>query len=118
MFDISKWDMRLSRDPVQRYSVLRVPDPKRGEVTIEETAAYDAAEQVRHVVWYLSTPEQRDFRAIEYDLRVIFPQELLLLLEAGGLRLEARYGEFTLHPFDSSSVRQVCVCSRTADGAD
>jgi len=45
IFDISKWDLALlARDPGQRYPVLKV-----NEVSIEETAIYDAAEQIRHV---------------------------------------------------------------------
>jgi SAM-dependent methyltransferase len=102
VFDISKWDLALlARDPAHRYPVL-----KAGEITIEETATYDAAEQLRHFVWYFS-----DGREIEYTLRVIFPQELLLLLDTAGFRVDARYGEFTREPFSSSSPRQVCICS-------
>jgi hypothetical protein len=78
---------------------------------VEESSEYDAAEQVRRVVWYLSTPDEPDFRVIDYRLRVIFPQELVLLLDGAGFRLETRYGEFTRETFTSSSPRQVCVCS-------
>jgi SAM-dependent methyltransferase len=107
LFDISKWDMdRYARDPGQRY-----PAFTQGEISVEETGSYDAAAQVRDVVWYLSTASAPDFRKIEYRLRVIFPQELLLLLETAGYRLETRYGEFTREPFVASSRRQVCVCS-------
>jgi 2-polyprenyl-3-methyl-5-hydroxy-6-metoxy-1,4-benzoquinol methylase len=85
IFDISKWDLAtLAQDP----------------------ATYDAPSQIRLVTWSLS-----DSRTIEYRLRVIFPQELLLLLDAGGFRVDERYGEFTREPFQSSSPRQVCVCS-------
>jgi SAM-dependent methyltransferase len=102
IFDISKWDLALlARDPGQLYPVLKV-----NEMSIEETATYDAAEQIRHVAWYFS-----DSRVIHYRLRAIFPQELILLLDAAGFRLDARYGEFTREPFDSSSPRQVCICS-------
>lgn len=107
VFDISKWDMsRYARDPAQRH-----PAFTQGEITVDETSSYDAAAQVRDVVWYLSTARAADFRKIEYRLRVIFPQELLLLLEIAGFRLEARYGEFTREPFEASSRRQVCICS-------
>jgi hypothetical protein len=41
---------------------------------------------------------------------VIFPQELVLLLDCAGFRLETRYGEFSREAFTSSSPRQVCVC--------
>jgi SAM-dependent methyltransferase len=106
-FDISKWDMsRYARDPAQRY-----PAFTQGEISVDETSSYDPAAQVRDVVWYLSTVRAADFRRIEYRLRVIFPQELLLLLEIAGFHLEARYGEFTREPFEASSRRQVCICS-------
>ena len=107
VFDISKWEIAmLARDPSQRYPVLTVND-----ITIEETATYDAAEQIRHFVWYCSKPGAPDFRVIEFSLRVIFPQELLLILDAAGFQVDARYGEFTREPFTSASPRQVCVCS-------
>lgn len=107
IFDISKWDIAiLARDPGERYPVLTVNDVK-----IEETASYDSAQQIRHIVWYLSKPGAGDFRVIDYSLRVIFPQELLLLLDAAGFRMETRYGEFTREQFQSSSPRQVCICS-------
>jgi SAM-dependent methyltransferase len=105
VFDISKWDMEmLARDPGERRPVLTVND-----ITIEETASYDSAQQIRRIVWYLSKPGAVDYRVIDYSLRVIFPQELLLLLDAAGLRMETRYGEFTREPFQSSSPRQVCI---------
>jgi len=111
VFDISKWDpVRLARDPGQRHPVLRVSDPERGEVTIEETATYDVVEQIRYIRWYLSAPGAADFRIIDYRLRVIFPQELSLLLETTGFRMEARFGEFTRESFQASSPRQVCIC--------
>jgi hypothetical protein len=69
VFDISKWDMsRYARNPAQRY-----PAFTQGEIAVEETSSYDAAAQVRDVVWYLSTASAPDFRKIEYRLRVIFP---------------------------------------------
>jgi len=111
VFDVSKWDLALLvRDPCERYPVLRLSDPERGEVTIEETATYDSAEQIRYIKWYLSASGAADFRTIDYRLRVIFPQELSLLLETAGFRIEARFGEFTRESFQSSSPRQVCIC--------
>jgi len=111
VFDISQWDLsRFVHDPSQRFPVMRLNHPELGEVAIEETARYDAAAQVREITWYLSAQGAPDFRVIEYRLRVIFPQELRLLLEATGFRVEKLYGEFTCVPFESSSPRQVCVC--------
>lgn len=47
----------------------------------------------------------------EYRLRVIFPQELLLLLDATGFRVQTRLGEFTREQFSASSPRQICLCT-------
>jgi SAM-dependent methyltransferase len=118
VFDVSKWDLtRLARDPGERHPVLRVNHPERGEISVEETSEYDAAEQIRRVVWYLSAPDGPGFHVIDYRLRVIFPQELVLLLDGAGFRLETRYGEFTREAFTSSSPRQVCVCSSAGEQA-
>jgi SAM-dependent methyltransferase len=44
-----------------------------------------------------------------YTLRYAFPAELDLLLEAAGLRVEARYGDYDLSAFEASSPRQIVV---------
>lgn len=59
--------------------------------------------------WYWSTAERKDFRHTPLELRQIFPQELPLLLEAGGLRLVERFGDFDRSPLTAASHRQVCV---------
>lgn len=61
--------------------------------------------------WYWSSAERRNFRHTSLELRQIFPQELPLLLEAGGLRLVERFGDFDRGPLTAASRRQVCVCS-------
>ena len=105
VFDISKWDLgRLVLMPGERYQVMQ-----RGGLSIEETSTYDSAEQVRTIRWHF-VERGVDVRTVEYRLRVIFPQELVLLLESRGLGLESRFGSFEREPFDSSSRRQVCVC--------
>jgi ubiquinone/menaquinone biosynthesis C-methylase UbiE len=113
VFDVMNPNLHLlTRDGLQRYPVLRVRTPDRGQITVEEVTNYDHSSQINHVIWYLSAPDAQDFRVVEYLLRVIFPQELELLLEYCGLRMTARYGEFTREQFTSSSPRQICVCSR------
>jgi len=104
IFDISKWSL-------SRFDAARHPQFQIGEISVDETGTYDAANQIRHIVWYVSKPGQPDYLVTEYQLRVIFPQELLLLLDATGFRLDARYGEFPREPFESSSPRQICICS-------
>jgi SAM-dependent methyltransferase len=105
VFDVSKWDLSvLMREPETRY-----PVPTAGQITVEEMAHYDSARQIRHITWFFSVVDAPDYRVAKYDLRVICPEELLLLLDCAGFRLEARYGEFTRVPFEDASPRQVCV---------
>lgn len=49
---------------------------------------------------------------VEYALRFVFPAELELLLEACGLRLIDRYGDYELGRFVAGSPRQICVAAR------
>jgi SAM-dependent methyltransferase len=115
VFDVSNPEVWLGKHrSAERSPVLRVADAQGGEISVEETATYNARTQILRVVWYLSKPDAPDFRVVDYQLRAIFPQELPRLLEAAGLRLEICYGEFSREPFESSSPRQVCICSRLA----
>ena len=100
----------LSRRPGERSEVGRVEDPELGEILVESTVEYDAATQVNRGAWHLSAKGRPDFRTIPLHIRSIFPQELPLLLGAGGFRLEERYGDFDRSRFESASERQVCVC--------
>lgn len=111
MFDIFNPSVRmLARPAGKRFEVMKIHHPVRGEITVDAEGAYDAASQVRSETWYFSTPTEPDFRSAPLAVRSIFPQELPLLLAAGGFHLEARYGGFGGEPFESGSRRQLCVC--------
>jgi hypothetical protein len=89
---------------------MRVPSAEHGELLAEATADYDAATQVNRATWYISAPGRPDAWVAPLHLRSIYPQELPLLLAAGGLRLRDRAGDLAGGPFTSASARQVCVC--------
>jgi SAM-dependent methyltransferase len=112
VFDVSNPDSKqLVLDAGERKPVIRVNDPKRGQIVLEERATHDAASGIRNLAWYFSAPDAPDFRVIDYRLRMIFPQEIEELLRATGFRLDTRYGEYTRIPFEPSSPRQVYLCS-------
>jgi SAM-dependent methyltransferase len=111
IFDIFNPNVEiLARPPHQRYPLMRIAHPARGEVVVEATSDYDAATQVNRATWYFSAPGEPDFLTAPLHLRSVFPRELPLLLASGGLRLEARYGDFPHVPFGSGSKRQLCIC--------
>jgi SAM-dependent methyltransferase len=78
-------------------------------ITLKEAFCYDPVHQLRVSEWSVAGPSQhvREFAPI--ILRQIFPQELLLLLEAAGLELAARYGDFDRNPLTGDSLNQVCL---------
>ena len=100
----------LTRDPNRRYDVGTVQHPEHGTVRVDETHRYDPIDQVSNVIWFWSTATQPDFWVTPFRLRQIFPRELPLILELGGMRLCDRFGGFDRSPFSEESWRQVCVC--------
>jgi SAM-dependent methyltransferase len=88
----------------------RFDDPERGEIRVDVEERYDAAAQVTRGVWYFSTESEPDFVVSSVEVRSFFPQELVLLLEAGGLRLVERFGDVERVPFTSDAPSQVCIC--------
>jgi SAM-dependent methyltransferase len=111
VFDVFNPSVRLlARAAGTRVSVMEIEHPEHGRVSVEAEGEYDSAAQVKRETWYFSAPGRADFWTAPLAVRCIFPQELPLLLEAGGLRLEARYGDFGRGPFHAGSARQVCVC--------
>ena len=110
-FDVFNTNLqRLARPSGQRFPVMQVETELFGTVSVEETSDYDCASQVNRGRWYISAPGKPDAWILELSLRSIFPQELPLLLAAGGFHLKSRAGELDHRPFDSRSRTQVCLC--------
>ena len=94
-------------DPVSvRLDVLRGREPV---TATEELLAYDPVAQVRVMQWQITGARDEPRRTEEMRLRIIFPQELPLLLAAGGLELSARFGDFDGNPLTGSALNQVCI---------
>lgn len=112
LFDVFVPSMHLLSLPAGQRELLGMfPHPRLGEVTIEETISYEPISQVMRTDWYWSTAERTDFRHTPLELRQIFPEELPLLVELGGLKLVERFGDFDRSPLTAGSRRQVCVCA-------
>jgi SAM-dependent methyltransferase len=113
-FDIFNPNVRLlARPSDQRFPVFQVETESFGKLSVEETTEYDPAMQVGRGRWYISAPGNPDAWVLRLELRNIFPQELPLLLAAGGLDLKSRMGNLGQTPFDSASRFQVCLCQAT-----
>jgi len=110
-FDVFNPSVRLlARPSGQRFPVFQVETESFGKLSVEETTDYDPATQVGRGCWYISAPGNPDAWVLPLELRNIFPQELRLLLAAGGFHLKSRVGDLYQTPFDSTSRLQVCLC--------
>ncbi len=101
---------RLARPAEQRFPAMQVETELFGTLSVEEASDYDAAAQVTRARWYVSAPGKPDAWVLPLELRSIFPQELPLLLQAGGFRLKSRVGDLFETSFHSNSRSQVCRC--------
>jgi|HubBroStandDraft_5_1064220.scaffolds.fasta_scaffold178658_2 SAM-dependent methyltransferase len=110
-FDIFKPNSsRRSLASAERMPAMRKTSPLYGELIVEETSDYDTLSQVNRATWFISTSQQRDAWVAPLHLRWIFPQELLALLAANGLRLVRRDGDYSGGAFTRESQLQVCQC--------
>ena len=109
VFDVFVPSAKLLSLPAgERQQLGTFRHPRLDAVTVEETVDYDPITQLSRADWYWSTPARKDFRRTPLELRMIYPQELPLLLGLGGLRLQERFGDFDRGPLTAQSWRQVC----------
>ena len=100
----------MVREPDERRVQAEYEDPDgRGHLTIEETLVYDKAAQVNRVKWHYMI-EGEEWKVVDLDVRVFYPEELLLLLEHNGFEVVERYGYFDRSEFTSESKKQVMIC--------
>lgn len=66
--------------------------------------------QVTRGTWFFSTEAEADFVVAPLEIRGIFPQELPLLLELGGLRVVDRFGDWSRTPLTADASLQIYVC--------
>ena len=59
-------------------------------------------------------PGEPDRWVVSLVIRSILPQELPLLVSAGGFDLVDRFGTLSGEPFGRSSRQQVCLCRAAA----
>lgn len=113
-FDIFNPNVHLlARPSDQRFPAFQKEAESFGKLSVEETTDYDPATQVGRSRWYVSAPGNPDAWSLRLELRNIFPQELPLLLAAGGFHLKSRMGDISATPFNSTSRLQVCLCQAT-----
>ena len=110
-FDVFNPDVKiLARPTGQKFPIMSLVTNLFGTLSVEGTHDYDAAQQIDRGTWFISTEDTPDKWVVSMSVRSIFPQELPLLISAGGLRLNHRFGDLLRHSFEPGSPQQVCLC--------
>lgn len=100
----------LTRDSSKRYPVTEYPDPDgKGNVVVTENNIYDSANQINRIRWYDKIDNQEE-AVEELNMRIFYPQELDALLYYNGFTVEAKFGNYNMDTFVSSSKKQLIVC--------
>lgn len=108
-FDVVNPDLRaLSQSQSAGVRLDQGPNPSSA-IALEEVAAYDPVQQIRVSQLRVVDPETSGREIAPLSLRVFFLQELCLALNAAGLELPARYGDFAGNPLTAESLNQICL---------
>ncbi|MBW3559809.1 MAG: class I SAM-dependent methyltransferase [Proteobacteria bacterium] len=102
---------RLARPPAERFR--RAHSTSDG-IRVRERATYDPAGQVLEAQWRVQDSEGSVHHLEPLRLRQTFSSELPTLLQAAGLRLVERFGDFERGRFGTTSRNQVCIARHTA----
>jgi SAM-dependent methyltransferase len=101
----------LAREPGHRFSVDQYEDPKTGsQVFVTEEVRYDAASQINHIRWFFRDEGINHEKALSFEMRQFFPQEIDALLWYNGFRVEHKYGSHGEEEFSSDSAKQLIIC--------
>lgn len=101
----------MMRDPSKKYKRIGYPDPDgKGNVTVTGTHHYDKATQIMHYTSYHRIKNEETVQKLK--LRIFFPQELDMLLNYNGFKIDFKYGNFDEEPFNSNSKWQIVICHK------
>ncbi len=101
----------LMREPSKKYDIDKYPDPDgKGTVVVTVSNYYDKATQINHVTSYSSIKSKEIVKKLK--LRMFFPQELDMLLNYHGFKIDYKYGSYDEKPFNSNSNWQIVICHK------
>lgn len=84
------------------------------DLPVYESSSYRPDTQILSVNWYVESAEET--QKLSYDLRMIFPEEALLLLELSGFELVARFGWYDGSEFGPGSGTQILIARSRSRG--
>jgi len=103
----------LNRDSSKKYPVRElVDDEVYGKVVVSEQPSYDAKNQTLSVRWFFDIERLDQQLENTQKIRVLFPQEIEMMLNYYGFTIEHKYGDYDFSDYNSDSPKQLIVCKK------
>jgi SAM-dependent methyltransferase len=112
-FDVVNPNSRELARPESEFVRLDLGANSCPGAAVEEVFVYDPVQQVRVARWRVIGGSAHGREIAPLRLRLLFPQEVSLLLDTAGLELAVRYGDFDRNPLCSGSLNQICLARAT-----
>ncbi len=112
--DVANGNLRGANEPVEELlHDITAPDPETGRaITKFVLRRPNTAEQTDHLLCFYDEQDERGYlhrTTVEFQLKWFTRNELELLLETAGWRLDELYGSYELEPFGPTSDRLLVV---------
>jgi len=100
---------QLLQDPNEKRPYAEYQDPKkRKHVIMMQSNEYDRKSQVNNIKFELNMEGEISFQ--ETQMRMIFPQELNMLLKFQGFEIIMKFGTWKRESFEENPFLQIVIC--------
>lgn len=108
---VPKMELLVDRSE-EKVPYAEYDDPEgRGRIIVAESYVYEPDTQIKRVTYWYAVPGADELIPGELNLRMYFPQELDALIKYNGYVIEEKLGSYDGTVFDSSSEKQILICS-------
>ena len=102
----------LYREAGRLYPATSLFEYDGSKCRIMETNAFDDETQVNQLTWRLERDGQLAPEEYCYNMRMIYPHSMDILLSEAGLIIKEKLGNYDGSPMDEESGMQIYVCSK------
>ena len=100
---------QLLHDPNEKRLYAEYKDPKTGkQVVMMQSNEYDRKSQVNNIKFELNMEGKISYQ--ETQMRMIFPQELNMLLDFQGFEIIKKFGSWKRELFEENPFFQIVIC--------
>jgi len=102
----------LHRDPNEESELLTFEHPEKKSCTVFEKGSYTMESQVLHVTWRFEYKDQLPSETYEFDMHILFPDNMDRLLSECGWTIQNKYGDYDKSGLSEESPKQIYICTK------